>query len=59
MSSFTPSNTFDTPEKDWQANLGERSTSLSFKSLNDISGMLDWDSTKIVFTKRQLIEFLK
>jgi len=30
-------------EKDWSANLG----------------MLDWDSTSIVFTKRSLIEFLK
>jgi len=30
-------------EKDWQSNLG----------------MLDWDSTNIVFTKRTLIEFLK
>ncbi|KAF7984066.1 hypothetical protein HWV62_17616 [Athelia sp. TMB] len=41
---FTPSATFDpTKEKDWQANLG----------------MLDWDTTKIVFTKRSLLEFLK
>ncbi|KAI6006025.1 hypothetical protein EDD15DRAFT_701463 [Pisolithus albus] len=32
-----------TREKDWPLNLG----------------MLDWDSTKIVFTKRSLVEFLK
>ncbi|KAF8163017.1 hypothetical protein B0H34DRAFT_693732 [Crassisporium funariophilum] len=43
-STFTPSTTIDmTKERDWPANLG----------------MLDWDSTSIVFTKRTLIEFLK
>ncbi|KAF9459551.1 hypothetical protein BDZ94DRAFT_1005173 [Collybia nuda] len=43
-SSFTPSGVVDmTKEKDWPANLG----------------MLDWDSTSIVFTKRSLMEFLK
>ncbi|SJL00165.1 uncharacterized protein ARMOST_03477 [Armillaria ostoyae] len=42
--SFTPSVTIDmTKEKDWPANLG----------------MLDWDNTNIIFTKRSLIEFLK
>ncbi|KAF8634340.1 hypothetical protein AX15_000955 [Amanita polypyramis BW_CC] len=42
--SFTPSSAVDvTKEKEWAANLG----------------MLDWDSTSIVFTKRSLIEFLK
>ncbi|KLO07389.1 hypothetical protein SCHPADRAFT_945328 [Schizopora paradoxa] len=41
---FTPSNAVDTTkERDWPASLG----------------MLDWDSTRIVFTKRKLIEFLK
>ncbi|KAI6036658.1 hypothetical protein BKA83DRAFT_4166117 [Pisolithus microcarpus] len=41
---FTPSRDVDmTKEKDWPLNLG----------------MLDWDSTKIVFTKRSLVEFLK
>ncbi|RDB24000.1 hypothetical protein Hypma_008852 [Hypsizygus marmoreus] len=43
-SSFTPTNVVDmSKEKDWPASLG----------------MLDWDSTNIVFTKRSLIEFLK
>ncbi|KAF5386737.1 hypothetical protein D9615_001784 [Tricholomella constricta] len=43
-SSFTSVNAVDmSKEKDWPANLG----------------MLDWDSTSIVFTKRSLIEFLK
>ncbi|KAF9476603.1 hypothetical protein BDN70DRAFT_934923 [Pholiota conissans] len=43
-STFTPSNVIDmSKERDWPANLG----------------MLDWDSTGIVFTKRSLIEFLK
>ncbi|EIW60726.1 uncharacterized protein TRAVEDRAFT_146360 [Trametes versicolor FP-101664 SS1] len=41
---FTPSNTIDMDkERDWPANLG----------------MLDWDSTSVVFTKRSLLEFLK
>ncbi|KAF8633747.1 hypothetical protein AX17_004403 [Amanita inopinata Kibby_2008] len=44
MSTFTPSTIVDmSKEKEWPANLG----------------MLDWDSTSIVFTKRSLIEFLK
>ncbi|KAF4576870.1 hypothetical protein EYR36_000532 [Pleurotus pulmonarius] len=43
-SQFTPSDQFEkNKERDWAANLG----------------MLDWDNTKIVFTKRSLIEFLK
>jgi len=43
-STYTTSTAIDmSKEKDWQANLG----------------MLDWDSTSIVFTKRTLIEFLK
>ncbi|KAI6028311.1 hypothetical protein F5J12DRAFT_804485 [Pisolithus orientalis] len=43
-STFTPSRDVDmTKEKDWPLNLG----------------MLDWDSTNIVFTKRSLVEFLK
>ncbi|EPS99201.1 hypothetical protein FOMPIDRAFT_1050935 [Fomitopsis schrenkii] len=43
-STFTPSSAID-PEKerDWAANLG----------------MLDWDKTQIVFSKRTLLEFLK
>ncbi|XP_006458415.1 hypothetical protein AGABI2DRAFT_183454 [Agaricus bisporus var. bisporus H97] len=41
---FTPSNAIDmSNERTWPADLG----------------MLDWDSTNIVFTKRSLIEFLK
>ncbi|CAK5279588.1 unnamed protein product [Mycena citricolor] len=44
MASFTPTSPINmSNEKDWAANLG----------------MLDWDSTNIVFTKRTLIEFLK
>ncbi|KDR73426.1 hypothetical protein GALMADRAFT_608054 [Galerina marginata CBS 339.88] len=43
-STFTPSNIVDmSKERDWAASLG----------------MLDWDNTSIVFTKRTLIEFLK
>ncbi|KAJ8699749.1 hypothetical protein PTI98_002840 [Pleurotus ostreatus] len=43
-SQFTPSDQFEkNKERDWAANLG----------------MLDWDNTRIVFTKRSLIEFLK
>ncbi|KAI0654721.1 hypothetical protein C8Q70DRAFT_1024881 [Cubamyces menziesii] len=43
-STFTPSETIDmSKERDWPAKLG----------------MLDWDSTNIVFTKRSLLEFLK
>ncbi|KAI0928092.1 hypothetical protein AcW1_005454 [Taiwanofungus camphoratus] len=41
---FTPSNVIDmSKERDWPANLG----------------MLDWDTTHIIFTKRSLLEFLK
>ncbi|CCA73606.1 hypothetical protein PIIN_07559 [Serendipita indica DSM 11827] len=43
MSTFTPVNTFEGSEKDWPMKLG----------------MLDWDDTRIVFTKRELINFLK
>ncbi|KAI0747702.1 hypothetical protein C8Q80DRAFT_1168151 [Daedaleopsis nitida] len=44
MSTYTPSTAVDVPkERDWPAQLG----------------MLDWDSTSIVFTKRSLLEFLK
>ncbi|KAJ8583544.1 hypothetical protein M405DRAFT_937164 [Rhizopogon salebrosus TDB-379] len=43
-STFTPSQAVDmSKEKDWPVNLG----------------MLDWDTTSIVFTKRSLVEFLK
>ncbi|OSC97659.1 hypothetical protein PYCCODRAFT_1440042 [Trametes coccinea BRFM310] len=41
---YTPSDAIDmSKERDWPANLG----------------MLDWDNTSIVFTKRSLVEFLK
>ncbi|KAI0073402.1 hypothetical protein K474DRAFT_1666638 [Panus rudis PR-1116 ss-1] len=43
MATFTPSDVIDSNERNWAANLG----------------MLDWDNTRIVFTKRSLIEFLK
>ncbi|RDX45481.1 hypothetical protein OH76DRAFT_1408058 [Lentinus brumalis] len=43
-SSFTPSDAIDlSKERDWPAQIG----------------MLDWDNTNIVFTKRSLLEFLK
>ncbi|KAF9036775.1 hypothetical protein BJ165DRAFT_1505847 [Panaeolus papilionaceus] len=43
-STFTPTNTVDlSKEREWPSSLG----------------MLDWDDTSIVFTKRTLIEFLK
>lgn len=43
-STFTPTNVVDMEkEKDWAASLG----------------MMDWDNTRIVFTKRTLIEFLR
>ncbi|KAG8217425.1 hypothetical protein J3R82DRAFT_5567 [Butyriboletus roseoflavus] len=43
-STFTPSQAVDmSKEKDWPMHLG----------------MLDWDNTNIVFTKRSLVEFLK
>ncbi|PIL30459.1 hypothetical protein GSI_07158 [Ganoderma sinense ZZ0214-1] len=43
-SSFTPSTLIDpAKERDWPAQLG----------------MLDWDTTNVVFTKRTLLEFLK
>ncbi|KAK7020409.1 hypothetical protein R3P38DRAFT_2968836 [Favolaschia claudopus] len=44
MASFTPTSPIDmASERDWANNLG----------------MLDWDSTSIVFTKRSLLDFLK
>ncbi|KAJ7135006.1 hypothetical protein C8R43DRAFT_1021860 [Mycena crocata] len=44
MSSFTPTSPVNmSNERDWAANLG----------------MMDWDATSIVFTKRSLMEFLK
>ncbi|KAG8759612.1 hypothetical protein FRC14_005477 [Serendipita sp. 396] len=42
-STFTSVNTFEGSERDWPMKLG----------------MLDWDDTRIVFTKRELINFLK
>ncbi|KAJ3519901.1 hypothetical protein NM688_g9235 [Phlebia brevispora] len=42
--SFTPSDVVDmSKERDWASSLG----------------MMDWDTTRIVFTKRTLIEFLR
>ncbi|KAG6850454.1 hypothetical protein H0H93_012875 [Arthromyces matolae] len=50
MPTFTPANPVDmSKEKSWAADL-------DFKTM---PGMLDWDATNIVFTKRSLIEFLK
>jgi hypothetical protein len=44
MSTFTETSPVNmSSERDWANNLG----------------MLDWDSTSIVFTKRSLMEFLK
>ncbi|KIM28698.1 hypothetical protein M408DRAFT_131385 [Serendipita vermifera MAFF 305830] len=43
MATFTPVSTFEGSERDWSMHLG----------------MLDWDDTRIVFTKRELLEFLK
>ncbi|KAF8609914.1 hypothetical protein BDV93DRAFT_517139 [Ceratobasidium sp. AG-I] len=43
MASYTPVDVAGTNEKDWAYKLG----------------LLDWDKTKIVFTKRSLIDFLK
>ncbi|KAJ6455842.1 hypothetical protein C8R45DRAFT_1035889 [Mycena sanguinolenta] len=44
MSTFTPTSPVNmSNERDWANNLG----------------MLDWDSTSIIFTKRSLMEFLK
>ncbi|KAF9002032.1 ras guanine nucleotide exchange factor domain-containing protein [Cyathus striatus] len=60
-STFNLSSAIDqSKEKDWPAALG---TNLHPYPLtvdsNSRSGMLDWDSTSIVFTKRSLVEFLK
>jgi hypothetical protein len=49
-------------EKDWQVNLGTPVSCNDCEVLFSMiipAGMLDWDSTSIVFTKRTLIEFLK
>jgi len=44
MPDFIPSEGFDTSqERDWAATLG----------------VLDWDKTSVVFTKRDLVEFLR
>ncbi|TCD59816.1 hypothetical protein EIP91_011395, partial [Steccherinum ochraceum] len=44
MATYTPSTAVDmSKEKDWPMALG----------------MMDWDTTNIVFTKRSLLEFLK
>ncbi|KAJ7715941.1 hypothetical protein DFH07DRAFT_862496 [Mycena maculata] len=43
MATFSQTSPISDSEKDWAANLG----------------MLDWDTTQIVFTKRTLMEFLK
>lgn len=49
-------------EKDWAANIGEplaMASSCRLMACANNSGMLDWDSTRIVFSKRTLIEFLR
>ncbi|KAM5535564.1 hypothetical protein V8D89_010731 [Ganoderma adspersum] len=61
--SFTPSAAFDpSKERDWPAQLGApcpRIPQQSCSNLPTLAGMLDWDNTNIVFTKRTLLEFLK
>lgn len=59
---FTPSAAVDmSKEKDWPSALGAHVSCNDLRNLFRLifSGMLDWDSTNIVFTKRTLIEFLK
>lgn len=52
-------------ERDWPANLGTSSQldrPLRMPLIINLvysTGMMDWDNTSIVFTKRSLIEFLK
>ena len=59
-----------TKEKEWPANLGRPSEALLALALDNqtiampfrnvlFAGLLDWDKTSIVFTKRSLIEFLR
>jgi hypothetical protein len=51
-------------EKDWPMHLGGfllhayPITASRFPTYH-VAGMLDWDDTNIVFTKRSLVEFLK
>lgn len=62
LTRFTPSAAVDmSKEKDWQSALGAHVPCNDSRNLSRpiFSGMLDWDSTNIVFTKRTLIEFLK
>lgn len=59
---FTPSTTVDmSKERDWPASLGITLQSMRHRPINLflLTGMLDWDSTGVLFTKRSLIEFLK
>jgi hypothetical protein len=60
-SSFTPTSPVNmSNEKDWAANLGYLVVALPPSHSQWFSlGMLDWDSTSIIFTKRSLMEFLK
>ena len=48
-------------ERDWPANLGIFAKDRPYLCLpiSAYTGMLDWDSTGVLFTKRSLIEFLK
>ncbi|PSS22659.1 hypothetical protein PHLCEN_2v3025 [Hermanssonia centrifuga] len=51
-------------EKEWAANIGEFFVCCVRRKLYLLTsqcptGMMDWDNTRIVFTKRTLIEFLK
>ena len=59
---FTPSTMVDmSKERDWPANLGITLQNITYIFVNLFlsTGMLDWDSTGVLFTKRSLIEFLK
>lgn len=58
---YTPSEVVDmSKERDWAAALGVCSLLGVWHVIHSYTaGMLDWDSTSIVFTKRSLLEFLK
>ena len=63
MNSFTPSNVIDmSKEKEWASSLGQWDEPVLKEALHKSfyqTGMMDWDNTRIVFTKRTLIEFLR
>ena len=61
---FTPTDVVDmSKEKDWASSLGKLMSCRTCKATHNgriVSiGMMDWDTTRIVFTKRTLIEFLR